>query len=223
MAATAPAEIASMRSSRRRRARRFASAISGSSEKGKSGTCSVIAPVSLAPTHPVKDWLRGHSGTLAQRGERSPDSSGPMTITALAAYNEHVRRALATVSLVLCAGLVAGCGGSHAAQMGNLIETGPRLSLHSDSRHYSVHQVELAFDLRGLPLRNVSPQAYSGRLALLDGRPSHPVYVYVEVGKFSGALNPAIRDANVTHHGNVEVPWRHGEKSAVRAALRELN
>jgi len=81
----------------------------------------------------------------------------------------------------------------------------------------------LAFGAQGLPLRNVSPKAYSGLLALLDGRPTHPVYVYVEVGKFSGALNPALRNARVTHHGNVEVLWRPGATSAVRAALRDLD
>jgi hypothetical protein len=45
----------------------------------------------------------------------------------------------------------------------------------------------------------------------------------MEVGKFSGALKPAIRNAGVRHHGNVEVLWRGSEKSDVRAALRELN
>ena len=50
--------------------------------------------------------------TLAQSSECSTDSSGRVTITVLAAYNEYVHRALATVSLVFCAGLVAGCGGS---------------------------------------------------------------------------------------------------------------
>jgi len=88
---------------------------------------------------------------------------------------------------------------------------------------YSVRQVEQAFASEGIRLRNVSPKDYQGSLVLLDGRPAHALYVYVEVGKFSGALGPAISNANQTHHGNVDVLWRRGERSAVRAALQKLN
>lgn len=101
-AAAAPAEIASTSSSRRRRARRFASAISGSSDRGKGEACSVIAPVSLAPRRPVKDWLRGHSGTLTQ-----------VTVLSPVAYNAIVRRVLAYgILVVLSASALAACGGS---------------------------------------------------------------------------------------------------------------
>jgi hypothetical protein len=136
-------------------------------------------------------------------------------------------RLASLVAAALVGGAVGltGCGGSHAAQIHSLVKTVtlPADTFHSASHHYSVHQVELAFDLRGLPLRNVSPKAYRGLVAVLDGRPTHSVYVYVSVGGCKCALEPAIRDATVTRHGNVDVLWHHGEKSAVRAALRELN
>ena len=95
-------------------------------------------------------------------------------------------------------------------------------AFHSAAPQYSVLQVEQAFADQGIQLQDVSPTDYEGQLALLDGRPAHAVYVYVEVGKFSGALSPAIPNANVTHQGNVEVLWLPGEESAVQAALHEL-
>jgi len=88
--------------------------------------------------------------------------------------------------------------------------------------HYTAGQVQWAFATQGVRLRNVSPKAYSGLLAELDGRRNHAIYAYV-VNGFKGTLKPAIKDANVTHHGNVEVLWRSGEKALVRAALRKLS
>jgi hypothetical protein len=88
--------------------------------------------------------------------------------------------------------------------------------------HYTAGQVQWAFASQGVQLRNVSPKAYSGLLAELDGRQSHAIYAYV-VNGFKGALKPAIKDANATHHGNVEVLWRSGEKALVRAALNKLS
>jgi hypothetical protein len=88
--------------------------------------------------------------------------------------------------------------------------------------HYTAGQVQWAFASRGVQLRNVSPKDYSGLLAELDGRQSHAIYAYV-VNGFKGALKPAIKDANATHHGNVEVLWRPGEKALVRAALSKLS
>jgi hypothetical protein len=85
---------------------------------------------------------------------------------------------------------------------------------------YSVRQVERAFVTHGVPLRNVTPKSYRGLVAMLDGRPSHPVYVYVSVTACKCA---PLRHAGVTRHGNVEVLWRRGEKPAVRAALRSLH
>jgi hypothetical protein len=46
---------------RRRHALRFASAMSGSSEKGSRGTCSVIEPLLLASPHSVKHVSVAHS------------------------------------------------------------------------------------------------------------------------------------------------------------------
>ena len=121
------------------------------------------------------------------------------------------RRLAATAALLGGLAFLAGCGGS-----------GRQLS-HAATHRYSVRQVERAFAAQGIHMRNVSPRAYRGSLALLDGRPAHSVYAYVETGKFTGALKPAIRKANVTRHGNVEVLWQRGERSAVRAALLRLN
>jgi hypothetical protein len=88
--------------------------------------------------------------------------------------------------------------------------------------HYTAGQVQWAFASDGVQLRNVSPKDYSGLLAELDGRQRHAIYAYV-VNGFKGALEPAIAGANVTHHGNVEVLWRPGEKALVRAALNKLS
>jgi hypothetical protein len=91
------------------------------------------------------------------------------------------------------------------------------------NRSYSVNQVEQAFTDHGIHLRNVTPKDFRGLLAFLDGRPSHAVYVYVIQEGCKCALNPPIRNATTSRHGNVEVLWLRGEKSAVNAALRELH
>ena len=91
------------------------------------------------------------------------------------------------------------------------------------NRSYSVSQVEQAFTDHGIHLRNVTPKDFRGLLAFLDGRPSHPVYVYVIQEGCKCALQPPIRNATTSHHGNVEVLWLRSEKLAVHAALRELN
>lgn len=119
--------------------------------------------------------------------------------------------------------VLAGCGGS-----GNVAASqGPphqmRVSFHSASRHYSVRQVDRAFAAQGVRLRNVSPKSYRGLLALLDGRPTNPVYVFVSIEGCKCMLRQPIRNANVTHHGNVEVLWRRPDAKAVRAALSELH
>jgi hypothetical protein len=98
-----------------------------------------------------------------------------------------------------------------------------RGGFHSATHHYSVRQVKQAFAAYGVQLRNVSPKAYRTLLVLLDGRPSHQVYVYVSLEGCKCALKPPIHGATITHHGNVAVLWRPGEKSAVGAALRALH
>lgn len=106
-----------------------------------------------------------------------------------------------------------------AGLVGGVALTGPA---GAATHRYSVRQVERAFASHGAPLRNVTPRSYRGLVAMLDGRPSLPVFVYVNVTACKCALRPALRHADVTRHGNVEVLWRRGEKSAVRAALRSL-
>jgi hypothetical protein len=96
------------------------------------------------------------------------------------------------------------------------------LALSILNRHYSVHQVEQAFAAQGVQLRNVTPKGFRGLLAFLDGRPSHAVYVYVIQEGCKCALEPPIRNATTSRHGNVEVLWLRRERSAVHAALREL-
>jgi hypothetical protein len=75
-------------STRRRCMRRFASAISGSSEKGSLGTCNVIALVSLAPPALSIRAARGHSGPLAQ-ASLGPEAatSGQAVLTELPGRN----------------------------------------------------------------------------------------------------------------------------------------
>lgn len=91
------------------------------------------------------------------------------------------------------------------------------------NRSYSVSQVERAFTDHGIHLRNVTPKDFRGSLAFLDGRPSHAVYVYVIQEGCKCALQPPIRNATTSRHGNVEVLWLRRERSTVHAALRELN
>ena len=98
-----------------------------------------------------------------------------------------------------------------------------RSSGRSASNHYSVRRVEQVFAAQGVPLRNVTPKGFRGLLAFLDGRPSHAVYVYVIEQGCKCALEPPIRSATTTRHGNVEILWLRGERSAVHAALRELD
>jgi hypothetical protein len=93
----------------------------------------------------------------------------------------------------------------------------------SVSHHYSVRKVEQAFAAQGIRLRNVTRKDFRGLVAFLDGMPSHAVYAYVVLKGCKCALNPPIRNAGVTRHGNVEVLWLRNERAAVRAALRELD
>lgn len=135
-------------------------------------------------------------------------------------------RHVASVTLGTVA--LAGCGGSHGQAMpGTVTDTAPQAvsnrGFHSAKHHYAVPQVEQAFAAYGVELRNVSPKAYRGLLAFLDGRPSHAVYVYVSLEGCKCMFKPPIRNASVTHHGNVAVLWRPAEKAAVRAALRALD
>jgi len=90
------------------------------------------------------------------------------------------------------------------------------------NRRYSVHEVEQAFAAQGVQLRNVTPKGFRGLFAFLDGRPSHAVYAYVIQGGCKCALQPAIRHATTSRHGNVEILWLRGEKSATHDALQEL-
>jgi hypothetical protein len=96
-------------------------------------------------------------------------------------------------------------------------------TFHSANHHYSVHQVEQAFAVQGIRLRNVRHAGYRKLLAFLDGRPAHAVYVYVSLEACKCAFVPPIRNARKTHHGNIAVFWRPAVRSAVHAALRELN
>lgn len=111
---------------------------------------------------------------------------------------------------------------------GTVVDTSPqavnnRGGFHSATHHYSVRQVKQAFVAYGVELRNVSPKAYTGLLVLLDGRPSHAIYVYVSLEGCKCALKPPIPSARKTHHGNVTVLWRPAERTLVRAALRALH
>ena len=98
-----------------------------------------------------------------------------------------------------------------------------RSASRAASDHYSVRQVKHAFADQGVRLRTVTPKDFRGLLAFLDGRPAHAVYVYVIQKGCKCALEPPIRNATTTRHGNVEVLWLRGERSAVQAALRELD
>jgi len=121
---------------------------------------------------------------------------------------------------------LVGCAGLHGPAPRTVTDSAPQAvssrALHPASHHYSIRQVERAFAARGIRLRNVSPKAFRGLMAMLDARPSHAVYVYVSLEACKCAFKPPIRNASVTHHGNVAVLWRPAEKSAVRAALHEL-
>ena len=133
------------------------------------------------------------------------------------------RGALGAVAGLVAGVVLAGCGGSAVVQPSN---RGFHLATHrhdSVIHHYSVRQVEQAFGAEGVHLRDVSPKDFKGLQAFLDGWPAHPVYVYVSLEGCKCALEPPIRHARVTHHGNVEVLWRTRAKTAVRAALRELD
>jgi hypothetical protein len=105
-----------------------------------------------------------------------------------------------------------------ASALSILNQSATRTATH----HYSVRRVERAFATQGVQLRNVTPTDFRGLLAFLDGRPSHAVYVYVIQKGCKCALQLPIRNATTTRHGNVEVLWIRGEKSAVHAALRGL-
>jgi len=126
-----------------------------------------------------------------------------------------MNRQCAVVLVVLAAASVAGCGSSPLAV--------PKGGVHSSTRKYSVRQVEAVFRAQGIGLRNISPPAIRGSLALLDGRPLHKVYVYVTLGKFTGALHPPIAAARVTRHGNLEILWRPPNGNEVEAALATLH
>jgi hypothetical protein len=118
--------------------------------------------------------------------------------------------------------VLAGCGGSGQVMPGTVTEPSQPI-FHSATKHYSVHQVEQVFAAQGIRLRSVTPQAYGGITALLDGRPAHTVYVYVTLGKFTGALKQPVHGAGVMRHGNVEAFWRGADRAPVRSALRELD
>jgi hypothetical protein len=130
--------------------------------------------------------------------------------------------ALVAIGALVAAALLAGCGGSGVAPSNRGFHLATH-RYHSAIHHYSVREVEQAFGAEGVQLRNVSPKNFKGLLAFLDGRPTHPVYVYVSLEGCKCALTPAIRNARLTRHGNLEVLWRARAKSAVRGALRELN
>jgi hypothetical protein len=123
MAATAAA------STRLLRIRRLASAINRSSEKGKCGTCTVIAPLSLAPASSVKTpRLRGHSGTLAQA----------LTLTQPSDHAQSVRsrRLINIAAIASVVGLLAGCGGSGKHTSGYLGVIGPVIDSGTHSCGY---------------------------------------------------------------------------------------
>src|SRR5579884_366409 len=136
---------------------------------------------------------------------------------------------LGTTAALLGAVALVGCGGAPGPSMPGTVPNTSALAVsssrgfHSGTHHYWVRQVKQAFAAYGVQLRNVSPRVYEGLLAILDGRPSHAVYVYVRLRGCKCAFKPPIRDARVTHHGNVAVLWRPAERTAVRAALRALH
>jgi hypothetical protein len=132
------------------------------------------------------------------------------------------RAALGTVGALVAGIALSGCGGSAVAPSNRSFRLATH-RYHSATDHYSVRQVEQAFAAEGVHLRDVSPKDFKGLLAFLDGRPAHPVYVYVSLQGCKCALKPPIRNARVTHHGNVEVLWRTRARAAVRAALRQLD
>lgn len=65
--------------------------MSGSSDKGKRGTCAVIGLLSLAPALTSNEALRGHSGSLAQMSFPPPDGMmGGMPTIYIALKDESV-------------------------------------------------------------------------------------------------------------------------------------
>jgi len=88
---------------------------------------------------------------------------------------------------------------------------------------YTAGQVQDAFASEGIQLQDVTPSNYNGALVMLDGRPAHAVYVYVEIRSCKCALLPPISNADNTHHGNVDVLYDPSETAAVDAALAKLN
>lgn len=148
-------------------------------------------------------------------------------------YVNRLRHAaLGKAAAFLGALTLVGCSGSYgqaiAPMPGTVTDTSPlavnsRGGFHSATHHYSVRQVKQAFAAYGVQLRNVSPKGYRGLLAFLDGRPSHAIYAYVSLEGCKCIIKPPIRNARITHHGNVTVAWRPAERSAVRAALRALH
>src|SRR5204863_7411244 len=71
-----PARIKAVRAARNRlrRMRRLASAISGSSSKGRRGLCTVIAPLSLVPPPTVKPAAQGSLGNTGPGETTSPSA-----------------------------------------------------------------------------------------------------------------------------------------------------
>ena len=133
----------------------------------------------------------------------------------------------ATLGAALFAALaLAGCGGSHSQAVSSSVTASftkvVAPTLDSAPSRYSARRVERAFASQNVELRNVTPKDFRGLLVFLDGRPSHAVFAYVVQMGCKCALNPPIRNATVTRHGNVVVLWLRDDKPAVSAALRTL-
>lgn len=88
---------------------------------------------------------------------------------------------------------------------------------------YSASQVENAFASQGIQLQDVTPNEWKRVLVMLDGRPAHAVYVYVEIVSCKCALISPMPDAETTHNGNLEVLYDPNETAAVTAALQKLD
>ncbi len=95
-------------------------------------------------------------------------------------------------------------------------------TFHSAGAHYSVRQVEQAFADQGVHLRDTTHFRTLQPWDFLDGRPAHPVYVYVDNYPCKCIFRLKLPYAHRTGHGNITVSWRPAARPAVLAALREL-
>lgn len=120
---------------------------------------------------------------------------------------------------------LVGCGSAQVPPPAPTVADSLRRSqhiLHSADHHYTVRQVQRAFAEHGIRLRKTEHFPSLQPWDFLDGRPAHPVYVYVENYPCKCAFAPKFPWAHKRSHGNVTAAFKPAEKQTVLAALREL-